>query len=478
MADILIVEDHAALRDALAIAAGARGHRVVTAERGDAAVRVLESRSFDLVVTDLKLPGADGFAVLEAVRAHQPRTPVVVMTAHGSMEAAVRALRLGALDFIEKPFDIDEMEARIERALQQGDLAETVRGLREHLLEPYRPENIVGDSPGIRAALDLARKVASAPTTVLITGETGTGKELVAGAIHAMGPRREGEFVAVNCAAVPDTLLESELFGYERGAFTGAARRRVGRFERAHGGTLFLDEIGDMSLATQAKILRAIEDGRIERLGGDAPLEVDVRIIAATHRDLSEMVRQGKFREDLFYRLNVVTIRLPPLRERGDDVILLARHFARQFCTDFKRPPVEFGDDALETLRRHPWPGNVRELRNAVERAVLLSEGPVISASDLGLPEAAPPGPKDWEGEAFRFYFPPGGVPLDVAEKELLLAALRRARWVQKDAARLLGITKRAIHYKIEKYGITHPSWTKNRPPPDPEGDTGPADRV
>ncbi|GAB6061708.1 sigma-54-dependent transcriptional regulator [Deferrisoma palaeochoriense] len=471
MAEILIVEDHAALRDALAIAAGARGHRVVTAERGDAAVRVIETRPFDLVVTDLRLPGADGFAVLEAVREHQPRTPVIVMTAHGSMEAAVRALRLGALDFIEKPFDIDEMEARIERALVQGDLAETVRGLREHLLEPYRPENIVGESPGIRAALELARKVAPAKTTVLITGETGTGKELVAGAIHAMGPRREREFVAVNCAAVPDTLLESELFGYERGAFTGAARRRVGRFERAHGGTLFLDEIGDMSLATQAKILRALEDGRIERLGGEEPFEVDVRIIAATHRDLAEMVKQGKFREDLFYRLNVVTIHLPPLRDRGDDVVLLAQHFARQFCADFKKPPVEFGDDALDALRKHPWPGNVRELRNAIERAVLLADGPVISAEDLGLPETAAPVPREWDGERFRFYFPRGGVPLEVVEKEVLLAALKRARWVQKDAAALLGITKRAIHYKIEKFGITHPSWTKNRPPPDEDPD-------
>ena len=471
MASILVVEDHAALKDALAIALGSKGHRVTTAERGDAGVRAVESQAFDLVVTDLKLPGADGFAVLEAVRAHQPRTPVIVMTAHGSMEAAVRALRLGALDFIEKPFDIDEMEARIERALDQGNLAETVRGLRESLLEPYRPENIVGESPALLRALEIARKVAPARSSVLITGETGTGKELIAGAIHAMSPRRDGEFVPVNCAAIPDTLLESELFGHERGAFTGAARRRMGRFERAHGGTLFLDEIGDMSLATQAKILRVLQDGRLERLGGEEAVEVDVRVVAATHRDLVERVREGTFREDLYYRLNVVTIRLPPLRERGDDVILLARHFARTLCADLKRPPMDFGDDALEALRRHTWPGNVRELRNAVERAVILAETDRIGAQDLGIEAAAGPRPPgEWEGKDFRFCFPPQGVSLEAAERELLLAALRRAHWVQKEAARLLGITKRAIHYKIEKHGITHPSWTKNRPP-EPGGD-------
>jgi len=468
VAAILVVEDHAALRDALAIALGAKGHKVVTASRGDAAVRALEGQSFDLVVTDLKLPGADGLQVLEAAKATQPRAPVLLMTAHGTLESVVQALRLGAQDFIEKPFDIEEMEARIERALEQGNLAEQVRDLRETLLAPYRPENIVGESPGLQKVLEVVRKVSAGKTSVLITGETGTGKELVAGAIHALSPRAAAEFVAVNCAAIPDSLLESELFGHERGAFTGAARRRVGRFERAHQGTLFLDEIGDMSLATQAKILRVLQDGWLERLGGEEPLAVDVRVVAATHRDLTAEVQAGRFREDLYYRLSAVNVYLPPLRDRGDDVILLARHFAAQVCAEVKKPPLQFSTEALEALREHAWPGNVRELRNAVERAILLGEGPSVLPADLGLESApaprAPRGGEDMEGKSFQFRFPAGGVPLKDAERELILAALHRSNWVQKDAAHLLGITKRAIHYKIEQHGITHPSWTKNRP--------------
>jgi DNA-binding NtrC family response regulator len=461
-----VVEDHAALRDALAISLGAKGHKLVTASRGDAGIRTLETQAFDLVVTDLKLPGASGMDVLEVAKTTQPRAPVIMMTAHGTMDAAIRALRLGALDFIEKPFDIDEMEARIEKALEQGRLVEAVQGLRETLMAPYQPENIVGESPGLQRALEIGRKVASAKASVMVTGETGTGKELVAGAIHALSRRSAGEFVAVNCAAVPDTLLESELFGHERGAFTGAARRRLGRFERASGGTLFLDEIGDMSLATQAKILRVLQDGRIERLGGEEPVIVDVRVIAATHRDLTVEVREGRFREDLYYRLNVVNVQLPPLRERGDDVILLARHFARLYCADLKRVPIGFSAEALEALRRHSWPGNVRELRNAVERAVLLIEGEVIAPEDLGIgpPVRVAMAAGDLEGDTFQFRFPAKGVPLKEAERELIMAALGRTNWVQKDAARLLGITKRAMHYKIEQYGITHPSWAKNRP--------------
>ena len=468
MPSILVVEDHGALRDALGIALGAKGYKVVTAKTGDAGVQALETQSFDIVVTDLKLPGKTGLEVLEAARRTQPRSPAILMTAHGNKDAVVQALRLGAHDFIEKPFDIDEMEARIDRALEQGRRNEAVAGLRETAMAPYQPENIIGESAPLKAALEIARKVAPAPTAVLITGATGTGKELIAGAIHAFSPRSGGEFVAVNCAAIPDTLLESELFGHERGAFTGAVRRRVGRFERAHRGTLFLDEIGDMSLTTQAKILRILQDGRLERLGGDETVEVDVRCVAATHRDLVEEVRKGTFREDLYYRLNVVNVHLPPLAERQGDVVLLARHFAAEFCADFKRAPIGFSEGALDALRAHTWPGNVRELRNAVERAVLLCEGDAIGSGDLGLGPRAPLAPLSGElhGEGFRFEFPAAGVPLKVVERELLLAALDQAQWVQKEAARLLGITKRAIHYKIEQHGVTHPSWTKNRPPP------------
>jgi DNA-binding NtrC family response regulator len=464
MANILVVEDHAALRDALGIALGARAHKVVTASRGDAAIRALEAQTFDLVVTDLRLPsGPDGLAVLEAARIFQPRVPVILMTAHGTLDAAVRALRLGALDFIEKPFDIDEIEARIEKALAHGEYVERAEVLRQELLDPYRPENIIGESPALARVLDLVGKIAASRANVLVTGETGTGKELIAGAIHALSPRASGEFVAVNCAAIPDALLESELFGYERGAFTGAARRRLGRFERAHAGTLFLDEIGDMSPSTQAKILRAVQDGRVERLGGEDPVTVDVRVVTATHRDLRSEVEAGRFREDLFYRLNVVNLHLPPLRERGDDVLLLARHFAASFCGELKRPALPFSPEASESIRRHRWPGNVRELRNAVERAVLLCEGPSIAPADLGLEERG--APRSADTGSFRFHFPSAGLPLKEAEKELIVAALERAHWVQKEAAKLLGITKRAMHYKVELHSLTHPSWTKNRPP-------------
>jgi DNA-binding NtrC family response regulator len=384
------------------------------------------------------------------------------MTAHGTLETAVRALRLGALDFIEKPFDIDEMEARVEKALRHGEYVERVEGLREDALSPYQPEKIVGESPALQRVLEMVRRVAPTRANILVTGETGTGKELIAGAIHALSPRGQGEFVAVNCAAIPDALLESELFGYERGAFTGAGRRRMGRFERAHKGTLFLDEIGDMSPSTQAKILRVLQDGCVERLGGEEPVTVDVRVISATHRDLRREVEAGRFREDLYYRLNVVNLHLPPLRERGDDAVLLARHFASLLCADLKRPPISFGPEGLEAIRRHSWRGNIRELRNAVERAVLLTDGPTMGAADLGLEDR--PVTADRENAAPALRLPAGGISLKEAEKELILAALDRANWVQKDAAKLLGITKRAMHYKVELYKLTHPSWTKNRP--------------
>jgi len=480
MPNILIVEDHAALRDALAIAINAKGMKAVAASRGDNAVKALETQSFDLVLTDLKLPGCSGLDVLKSARTTQPQAPVLIMTAHGSMEAVIEALRLGAHDFIEKPFDIDEMEARVERALQQGNLVETIRGLRENILEPYKPGNIIGESEALLDALAAAQKVAAAKASVLITGETGTGKELVAGAIHAQSKRSDAEFVAVNCAAIPDALLESELFGHERGAFTGAARRRIGKFERANKGTLFLDEIGDMSLATQAKILRVLQDGRLDRVGGEESLEVDVRVIAATHRNLGNLVSKGKFREDLYYRLNVIHIHLPPLRERGNDIVLLARHFAVKYAAELKRPMIGFSDESLTTLKNHSWPGNVRELRNAVERAVLLSEGDAVVASDLGLERIEKPSEeaKGMEGDKFKFIFPQSGLALKDAERELIIAALKRCHWIQKNAAKLLGITKRAMHYKIEQHGITHPAWAKNRPKEDDDEEESDDQRV
>ena len=307
----------------------------------------------------------------------------------------------------------------------------------------------------MHAAVELATRVAPSRSTVLLTGETGTGKELVAGLIHAGSPRAGRPFVKVNCAALPETLLESELFGHERGAFTGADRQRAGRFEQADGGTLFLDEIGDMTPATQVKLLRVLQDGEFHRVGGNRPQRCDVRIIAATNHDLEQRVREGGFREDLYFRLNVIRVHLPPLRERGGDAVALAVHFLEQFSRDLGRPRVRFGEEALARIRSHAWPGNVRELRNAVERAVLLSDGDEIRAEHVGLAPGAAPG---WQPE-----LPAGGLALAEVERAVVLEALRRARYVQKDAAALLRVSRRKLNYMIRRMGITHPSWRRNR---------------
>jgi transcriptional regulator with PAS, ATPase and Fis domain len=332
--------------------------------------------------------------------------------------------------------------------------------------------------------VSLARKVAPSRSTVLVTGETGTGKELVAGLIHGLSPRADGPFVKVNCAALPETLLESELFGHERGAFTGADRTRIGRFEQAHGGTIFLDEIGDMAAATQAKLLRVLQDREFFRLGGTKAIRADVRIVAATNQELEREIRAGRFREDLFFRLNVIRIHLPPLRERPDDAELLAQHFAVQFAHELGRPVRGLAPAAVARLRAHAWPGNVRELRNVLERAVLLADGERIEADDIDLPEApAPP------GAGLRIEMPAAGLALRTVERELVMTALRKAGFVQKDAAALLGVSRRKLNYMVQRMGITHPSWRRNRAEPaggfglgadEPEpgsfGDDGPPD--
>jgi transcriptional regulator with GAF, ATPase, and Fis domain len=316
----------------------------------------------------------------------------------------------------------------------------------------------VGTSPELRAAVELARRVAPTRATVLITGETGTGKELVAGLIHARSPRAGGPFVKVNCAALPETLLESELFGHERGAFTSADRQRIGRFEQAHEGTLFLDEIGDMSPAIQAKLLRVLQDQEFHRLGGTKVLRTDVRILAATNRDLEEAIREGVFREDLYFRLAVIGIELPPLRRRPDDVEALARHFLAEFSRELGRPREGFSPGAIGVLRRHAWPGNVRELRNVMERAVLMSEGPRIEVRDVALAGSPAGDPGAW-----RPGLPAGGLALAEVERAVVLEALERSGFVQKDAARLLGVSRRKLNYMIQRMGLTHPSWRRNR---------------
>jgi DNA-binding NtrC family response regulator len=459
---ILLVEDNASLRRGIARALGERLGKVDQASNGDAAVERLRDRgveSYDVVVTDLRLPGASGIEVLRAARERDTRAAVLLMTAYGSIQTAVEAMKLGAFDFVQKPFELEELETRVDKACSHARLVREVATLREERAERLGADRIVGTSESLRAALDLAMRVAPTRSTVLVSGETGTGKELIAGVIHSNSPRAAAPFVKVNCAALPETLLESELFGHERGAFTSADRLRIGRFEQADRGTLFLDEVGDMSPATQAKLLRVLQDQQFQRLGGTETLRTDVRIVAATNQDLERAIRAGGFREDLYFRLNVIGIRLAPLRERSEDLEALSQHFLAEFSRELGRPRTGFSSEALARIRGHSWPGNIRELRNAIERAVLMSDGERIAAEDIGLPAAT----RDVGGSGWRPELPPGGVALEQVERAVVLEALQRTRYVQKEAAQLLRVSRRKLNYMIGRMGITHPSWRRNR---------------
>jgi len=460
---LVVVEDNDTLRKHIVRALSPGFEQVEGFARGDDALLRLRdphAEPADVVVTDLRLPGADGVAVLRAARQRHPNAAVVLMTAFGSVETAVLAMREGAIDFLQKPFELDELEARIGRARDHAHLVDEVETLRAQRDRERGTPPLLGEDPGFRAAVDVALRVAPTRSTVLLTGETGTGKEVVAGLVHGESPRSAGPFVKVNCAALPETLLESELFGHERGAFTSADRQRIGRFEQADGGTLFLDEVGDMSLSTQAKLLRVLQDREFQRLGGTEVLRTDVRIVAATNRDLEQGIAAGDFREDLYFRLNVIAIRLPALRERADDIGPLALHFLETFRRDFSPSCEGFSADALRRLRAHGWPGNVRELRNVVDRAVLLCDGPRIEVSDLHLTART----IEVEG-AWCPGLPERGLAWDAAERALLEEALERCGWVQKDAAAFLSISRRKLNYMVQRMGITHPSWRRNRSP-------------
>ncbi len=456
MGRFLIVEDQAVLRKGIVKVFIADGHNVDEAADGETALQLLSRRNYDVVITDLKLPGISGMEVLKHSKANAPATDVLIMTAYGTIETAIEAMKLGAFDFLQKPFGIPELEMRVEKALQQRMLKNEVDYLRHERDIVYRIEDFIGESPAIKKVYRDVSRVAPSSTNVLITGETGTGKELIAGAIHYNSPRAKNSFIKVNCAAIPENLLESELFGHEKGAFTGAVNQRIGRFEQANGGSILLDEIGDMSPLIQAKILRVIQDRQFERLGGNAVITSDVRIIAATNKDLAREMEIGTFREDLFYRLNVVHIPLPSLRERQGDIPLLTDFFIKRFNGELKRDVKGVGEQAMKTMLSYTWPGNVRELENALERAVLMSDGDYLDVSDINI--SAPVMP-------FRDVHTPGTSPLDLKdlEKEAVLEALRKTDYVQKDAAEVLGISKRVMHYKIQQFGIKHPRWIKNR---------------
>ncbi|MCC6643030.1 MAG: sigma-54-dependent Fis family transcriptional regulator [Deltaproteobacteria bacterium] len=457
---VLVVEDNAVLRRGIATALRERWPQIEEEDDGARAIDRLRDVSvdpFDVVVTDLRLPGADGTAVLHAARRRDPNTAVLVMTAHGSVESAVEAMKLGAFDFLQKPFDLEQLEVHVVRAAEHARLGREVEELRAERAAGLAPPLIVGSSPALCEALDLARRVAPGRSTVLVTGETGTGKELLAGLIHAGSPRSAQPFVKVNCAALPETLLESELFGHERGAFTGADRLRVGRFEQAHGGTLLLDEVGDLTPATQVRLLRVLQEQEFHRLGGRRSIRTDVRIIAATHQPLEQQLEAGRFREDLYFRLNVIRIHLPPLRERPGDLLSLAEHFLATFTRELGRPGARFTQAARERILGHAWPGNVRELRNAVERALLLSDGTDVDASHFGLP------PPDVAAMAPRRAPEAQTLSLEEMQRRLVVEALRSTGHVQRQAAGLLGISPRKLNYLIRKLAITHPSWRRNR---------------
>jgi two-component system response regulator AtoC len=380
---ILVVDDQETHRDLSRSALAGAGFAVEVAASGAAALERLRAGAFGLVITDQLMPGMSGLDLLREIRLLHPRLPVIIVTAYGTVDTAVDAMKAGASDFIQKPFTPDELLLVARRVLERQDLMEEVRTLRERIAEPYRFEHIVSQSPKMTEVFEMIRHLADLDTTVLITGETGTGKELVAHAIHYNSNRRDQRFVRINCGALPETLLESELFGHERGAFSGAVQARRGKFEYAAGGTLLLDEIGDISQAMQLKLLRVLQEKEIQRVGGNETIRVDVRILATTNRDLETAIAAGTFRSDLYYRLNVVRIHLPPLRERMEDVPLLAEHFLRAFCEKTKRTLRGIGHDAMNALACYPWPGNVRELANVIERAAVMATGDHITAVDL-----------------------------------------------------------------------------------------------
>ena len=452
---ILVADDHDSLRRGITRALRETGHDVEEAANGNAAIERLHNGQFDVVVCDLKMGGSDGLDVLRTAKTLHPTTAVILMTAFGSVQTAVEAMRIGAFDYVQKPFEIEEMELKIDKALEVRRLKHEIAYLRHTQPDIYEFDRIVGASGALQRVLSIVRKVAKTSTTVLIRGETGTGKELIAGALHHNSLRANRNLVRVNCAALHENLLESELFGHEKGAFTGADHQRIGRFEQADGGSLFLDEIGDMSPNTQAKILRVLQEQEFERLGGTRTIRVDVRLVAATNRNLAEMVATGLFREDLYYRLNVMAVEVPPLRERKEDINALAQTFIRRFTGELRKKVTGLDPAAEKLLERHHWPGNIRELENAIERAVLLAEGSTITKDDLRLGDLFPT--VDGSAVVSVVKIPPTGIALEEIERQAVVEALTMSNWVQKDAAELLSITPRVMNYKIKTLSIEMP---------------------
>ncbi|HOG92189.1 MAG TPA: sigma-54 dependent transcriptional regulator [Opitutaceae bacterium] len=464
---VLIVDDEKHTREGLQQALS-DSYDVTVAASADEAFNLFEVQEFDVIVTDLRMPGKSGLKVIDKALVLPHRPAVIMMTAYGNVESAVEAMKRGAVDFLTKPVNIERLELLIQRALKNKTLEVEVKQLHERLDEKFQFEHIVGHSQKLKAVIDQVRLVAPSKATILVEGESGTGKELIAQAIHQASGRARGPFIAVHCAALSENLLESEIFGHERGAFTGAVERRVGRFESAEGGTLFLDEIGEISASTQVKLLRFLETKAIERVGGNKPIELDVRLVAATNRNLEQMVRAGKFREDLFFRLNVVRLVMPPLRERTDDVPLLLTHFLKFFADENGVPAPTIEPGALRTLQSYGWPGNIRELRNFAENTVVLHRGGKVTEYELdpkfrsvvtsplytaGAPTA--PEPAVTTASSAAGAQPEGAAPslsVEANEKRLLREALIKARGNRTQAAQLMGISRRTLHRKLAQW--------------------------
>lgn len=441
-ARVLVVDDEPMVCISLANWLKEENYFVKYVNDGQAAIETMKQEAWDIVLLDYKMPGMDGLDVLRHIKEIAPQTIVLMMTAYASIANSVQAMKEGAFDYVVKPLDVEELTLMLNKIVERQQLIAENLLLRKHLTERHKYENIIGKSPAMQRVFELIRTVADTSATLLITGETGTGKEMVARAVHATSSRRYGPFIAVSCGALPENLLESELFGYEKGAFTGADRTRKGRFELAHGGTLFLDEIGDISMKTQVKLLRVLQERSFNRLGGTEQIDVDVRLITATNRNLVRLVEDGQFRSDLFYRLNVVNLHLPPLRERNDDIPLLAEHFMEKYNVEFNKKFNRIERKALEMMVAYHWPGNVRELENVIERAIVIDQGPEIKAKHLPFYSCETPVTGD------------APLALEDVEKEHIRKVLQQNQWNVSRAAKILEIDRTTLHKKIQKFGI------------------------
>ena len=445
--DVLVVDDDSAHRLMLKKLLGGWGYNVFEADDGAVAVLQVRRRSFDLILMDIRMMRVSGIEALEQIKLMNAAIPIIIMTAYASVETAVSALKKGAYDYLTKPLDFDELQIAIARATEHSSLKKENEYLKEKLGEKFDRQNMIGQSNAMVKLLEIVLQVAATQATILIAGESGTGKEMVANAIHYNSNRKNAPFVKINCAALTETLLEAELFGHEKGAFTGADRRREGKFFQADGGSIFLDEVSEMSAAMQVKLLRVLQERELTRVGGSGVIKVDVRVIAATNKDLKKEIQQGRFREDLFYRLNVVALNVPPLRERPDDIPLMAQHFLKMFAERNSKTIKGFTPQAMVKLVQYAWPGNVRELMNAVERAVVLSRTEYLDIDDLAFMMTDSPAAKDGGKETL-----PGNLPLAEVEKKSILEALSDCGGNKSEAARRLGITRKTLRMKLEKY--------------------------